>query len=324
MRNCPSPPSRETNSSRLTCGRAYRSFPHSIATVGMMAKVSGILILKVVPRPRVLRMSTVPPMFSILVFTTSMPTPRPDTLETCSRVENPGTKIRSSISRGLIRARSAFVMSPRSSALAEIRSGSIPAPSSATSMVTCPPSWKALSVRIPSAGFPFEIRTSGVSMPWSMELRTKWVSGSLIASRMVLSSSVSRPSMTNLACRPQASPRSRTTRGNLLHTLSMGCIRVFMTPSCSSLAIRFNRCEVRSRLTSPVVPAYETTWLRVSTSSPTKRMSESRRSTSTRRVESAIERRCSVGTSSASSRVAGAEASSKISPKAGATSSSCR
>ncbi len=37
-------------------------------------------------------------------------------------------------------------------------------------------------------------RSSGGSMPWSTALRTRWVSGSLMASRSVLSSSVSSPS----------------------------------------------------------------------------------------------------------------------------------
>ena len=42
---------------------------------GMMASVRGILILIVVPSPARLNTSTTPPIFSMLDFTTSMPTP---------------------------------------------------------------------------------------------------------------------------------------------------------------------------------------------------------------------------------------------------------
>ena len=40
------------------------------------------------------------------------------------------------------------------------------------------------------------------------------------------------------------SARSRTVRGNLFQILPMGCMRVFITSSCSSVAIRFMRCEI--------------------------------------------------------------------------------
>ena len=52
-------------------------------------------------------------------------------------------------------------------------------------------------------------------MPWSMALRTRCVSGSRMASMIVLSSSVSWPSSSMRACLPQATARSRTTRGKL-------------------------------------------------------------------------------------------------------------
>ena len=45
----------------------------------MIARVSGILIRIVVPRPTTLETSMVPPMPSMFVFTTSIPTPRPET-----------------------------------------------------------------------------------------------------------------------------------------------------------------------------------------------------------------------------------------------------
>src|SRR3954470_16516227 len=68
-------------------------------------------------------------------------------------------------------------------------------------------------------------------------------------------------------------------------------MRVFMTPSCSSLAIRLSRCEARIRSVSVDRATFWTIWLRVSTSSPTSSMSSSSRSTSTRMVLSATPRR---------------------------------
>lgn len=109
-----------------------------------------------------------------------------------------------------------------------------------------------------------------------------WVSGSLIASRIVRSSSVSSPSMTSIARLPQAAVRSRTTRGNLLQTFRIGCIRVFITPSCRSLVMRFRRCEVASIAALGSAAACCMIWLRVRTSSPTRFMIESSRFTSTR------------------------------------------
>ena len=94
-------PSRRISSSRLTWGMTNRSPPLVITRPGMMARVSGILILTVVPSPGRLNMSTTPPIFSMLDFTTSMPTPRPEMLVTVCAVENPGRKIRFSASRSL-------------------------------------------------------------------------------------------------------------------------------------------------------------------------------------------------------------------------------
>ena len=93
------PPSSRTSSSKLTCGIANRSPPLVTTSAGIIASVSGILILTRGSLPRVDCTSTVPPIFSILVLTTSMPTPRPETLVTFSAVENPGKKIKLKISR---------------------------------------------------------------------------------------------------------------------------------------------------------------------------------------------------------------------------------
>ncbi len=128
-----------TSSSRLTCVIANRSPPLVTTSAGMIASVSGILIRSVVPCPTLLCTSTVPPIFSMFVFTTSIPTPRPLTFVTFSAVENPGAKIRPTASRSPIRAAWSGVISPFSTALRLITSGSIPFPSSVISMFTCPP-----------------------------------------------------------------------------------------------------------------------------------------------------------------------------------------
>ena len=59
----------------------------------MMASVSGSRTVTVVPSPGRLAMSTLPRSAVMLRLTTSMPTPRPDRLVTCSAVEKPGSKM---------------------------------------------------------------------------------------------------------------------------------------------------------------------------------------------------------------------------------------
>ena len=119
-------------------------------------------------------------------------------------------------------------------------------------------------------------------MPWSMALRSRWVSGSRMASMIVLSSSVSWPSSSIRACFPQATARSRTTRGNLFQMLPIGCMRVFMTLACSSVVSRLSRCTVPRKEASSWEVLNCMIWFRASTSSPTRVMSLSSRPTSTR------------------------------------------
>jgi hypothetical protein len=71
---------------------AKRSPAHSTISADTIASVSGILMTKVALAGGDLS-SIVPPIFSMLVFTTSMPTPRPDTLVTLAAVEKPGAKM---------------------------------------------------------------------------------------------------------------------------------------------------------------------------------------------------------------------------------------
>ena len=70
---------------------------------------------------------------------------------------------------------------------------SSPAPSSAISMTMLPPSCEALQRSVACAGLPAAARRSRDSMPWSTLLRTMCISGSLMSSTTLRSSSVSSP-----------------------------------------------------------------------------------------------------------------------------------
>ena len=68
-----------TSSTTASCGIAKRSPAASTIRAETMASVSGILMVTLEPSPATDLTSMVPPIWSILVRTTSMPTPRPDT-----------------------------------------------------------------------------------------------------------------------------------------------------------------------------------------------------------------------------------------------------
>ena len=129
---------------------------------------------------------------------------------------------------------------PLSMAFAFTFSELMPDPSSMISITTCPPSWKARMSNLPDSGFPAARRSAGFSIPWSKEFRIMCVSGSFMASMIVLSNSVSSPSSLKLISFSQARAMSRTIRGNLFKTVLTGCIRVFIIPSCSSLVTKLN------------------------------------------------------------------------------------
>ena len=114
---------------------AKRSLPASTISAETIARVSGILTVNIVPWPWVLFRSMVPPIFSILVFTTSMPTPRPDTAEIVAAVENPARKMNRWIWPSVIPASSASVARPFDSTFALMRSTARPRPSSEISMM---------------------------------------------------------------------------------------------------------------------------------------------------------------------------------------------
>src|SRR5581483_11138323 len=87
-------------------------------------------------------------------------------------------------------------------------------------------------------GLPALTRSSADSIPCPTALRTMWVSGSAMASRMLLSRSVSCPLTTNSTSLPHCLPTSRTTRGKRRNSCSTGTIRIFITDRCRSFNTR--------------------------------------------------------------------------------------
>ncbi len=130
-----------TSSTTESCGIAKRSPAASTISAETMASVSGILMVTLEPSPATDLMSMVPPIWSILVRTTSMPTPRPDTEVICAAVEKPGAKMNLWIWASVIFSSSASPTRPEASALALIRSVLRPRPLSAMQMMMWPPSW---------------------------------------------------------------------------------------------------------------------------------------------------------------------------------------
>ncbi len=106
-----------------------------------MARVSGIFMVNSVPAPGSLDRSMVPPMRSMLVLTTSMPTPRPDTAVTAAAVEKPGRKMKDWICWSVMPASSVSLANPLATILLRICATARPRPSSPTSMTIWPPSW---------------------------------------------------------------------------------------------------------------------------------------------------------------------------------------
>ncbi len=129
-----------------------------------MARVTGRRTVTVVPRPGVVRISTLPPSVRTRVYTASTPTPRPEMSVTRSAVENPGRATRR-ISSSSLTSRAASSTSPMARAFSSTRARSIPRPSSLTRITTDERSRSALSVRRPGRGFPAATRSSGISTP---------------------------------------------------------------------------------------------------------------------------------------------------------------
>ena len=296
MRGPPRSPSRSawsgTSSRTAACGIASRSLADRTMSAGMIASVRGTRTRTVVPSPGRLWMSTVPPIASMLVFTTSIPTPRPETLVTAAAVEKPGSKMNCNTRSSGSAAASSAATSPRATAFARTADTAIPPPSSSTSIVTWPLSLNARRASLPTCGLPRAARTSGGSMPWSTALRTRCVSGSRMLSISVRSSSVSPPSIDSCTSLPQETARSRTVRGNLLKTCSIGCSRVLTAVSWRALVTVLMRWAAAS--TAGSVVSMLRSSLRASTSSPTRSRIEPTSPTSTR-IELSLTERSAAG-----------------------------
>ena len=89
------------------------------------------------------------------------------------------------------------------------------------------------------------------------------VNGSLIRSSTWRSSSVSAPCISSSICLPSSPERSRTMRGSFCQALPIGCIRVFMTPSCSSAVTLDSRCSGTLNSVSSLRREISRSWLRV-------------------------------------------------------------
>ena len=161
----------------------------------------------------------------------------------------------------------------------------MPPPSSSTSTTMLPESWYAASRTTPRAGLPCATRTSGDSMPWSRELRTRCINGSAMCSTSALSTSVSPPVTSRATFFPRAVLTSRTTRWKRLNVVPIGTMRrrsaSSRTPSISRIV---SLMELR-RLSSPLNVAASPAPAPAISNSPTVSIRRSRRLASTRMVD---------------------------------------
>lgn len=101
-----------------------------------MDKVNGSCMENMDPCPTFESMDTDPPNDSIVFLTTSRPTPRPETSEILSAVENPEAKISSYACLSVSAEAVCSVMMPFFNAFSITLSLFMPAPSSSISMKT--------------------------------------------------------------------------------------------------------------------------------------------------------------------------------------------
>ena len=134
--------------------------------------MSGKLILNLVPTPSSVWTSIRPLTLAISVFTTSMPTPRPESSLTSRRVVKPGRKMRLIASESESSLAAAGLRNPPADGLRARSSGSIPRPSSSTSRMIEFPSWRARRMVVPVGSLPRRIRSSRGSIPCETALRT--------------------------------------------------------------------------------------------------------------------------------------------------------
>ena len=130
-------PSRSgTTSSIAPRGIAKRWPPATTISALTMLNVNGALSVIVSPVPGRFARTTFPPKRSTLARTTSMPTPRPETLVTSFAVESPGSNISAVASATSSEAARAGSMILAATAFSIKRDVSTPRPSSEISMLT--------------------------------------------------------------------------------------------------------------------------------------------------------------------------------------------
>src|SRR5690625_2858756 len=124
---------------------AYFSCPNSTSKTEIIDNVNGNWIENTEPFSYVESIEMLPPNISIVVLTTSKPTPLPETSETSFDVEKPLSIISSYTCWSDNKAASSSEITPLDIALAKTLSLSIPAPSSLISINTWLPLWNALN-----------------------------------------------------------------------------------------------------------------------------------------------------------------------------------
>jgi hypothetical protein len=168
-------------------------------------------------------------------FTTSMPTPRPETSVTTSAVEKPGAKIRPRPRR---RSSLSGASMPRSRALASSFSRFRPLPSSRTSMTMLPPWWLATSVMVPCSGLPLasalgrHLDAVVAAVAHQVGQRV----GDLLDQALVQLGGLAH--VTSSTFLPSLPARSRSMRGKRLKTSDIGIMRIDITASCRSRVLR--------------------------------------------------------------------------------------
>ena len=146
----------------------------STSTPRNVANVSGSVMRMVVPEPRRLSIATRPPSFSAFSRTIASPKPRPDTRVIMGLVDTSVSKTSASAAASPSLSAALGATIPRLTAAALTLSISMPAPSSLTEISTCVLfTGDTVSVISARGGLPARRRCSGVSMPWSMQLRSR-------------------------------------------------------------------------------------------------------------------------------------------------------
>ena len=127
---------------------------------------------------------------------------------------------------------------PWDRAFSRMRGRFRPAPSSRNSTDTSLPSWCRSTVMVPDAGLPAAVRTSGSSMPWATQLRSKCSKAGVMRSSTPRSISMEPPVMSSLICLPVSLEAWRTTAYRRSAMPSNSTMRVRSRSRCSSRAWR--------------------------------------------------------------------------------------